>query len=369
MKKKKVWITIGVIVLIVALVGINVWKKQDKGSVTVATTALKSEDISESVLTPGTLKLDEEQSVYYQPENGDVAEIFVKEGDKVEKGENLLRYVNEQLSLEEKQTDLQLRAAQLELNSLVKQHSEIDKQIEDDPDNEVLEEEHDQIKLQQQQASMEVERSQLQIESIKKQLKELVVKSDIDGTVVDIDEHASFESNQSEQSPMIRIGSLNNLVVEGEISEFDTLKIKKDQPVIITSDAVPDEEWKGKVTFIADLPNESDSLGMENDTGVHYPIIVSVEDDDIPLKPGFQMLLDIETSKQEANTLPLNAVIQEDDHNFVYIVEAGQAVQKEVTIGTVTTDKIEITDGITKEDKVIKEPTEDIYDGLEVDVQ
>lgn len=365
--KKKVWIGIGIVLLVGILIGVNVWQSQAGGSVAVETTTLTEETMEETVMVPGTLKLNEEQTVYYQPEKGEIAEILVEEGDSVEAGTEIIRYENEQLELEKKQTDLQLRSASLELSNLTDQHKEIDKKLEDDEDNEVLQNEHDQIKLQQQQANIELERGVLQKESIEKQLDELVVTSDIEGTVVLVDDEAAQSTDSMQQTPLIRIGSLNSLVVEGTITEYDTLKIKEGQSTILTSDALPDEQWEGEVHFVADLPDEADGMQMDGSSSAQYSVIVTVEEE-IALKPGFQMLIEIETDKQQTMVLPLQSVMQEEEQNYVYVVEDNNVVRKDVDVGSVTTEQIEITDGLTNEDQVIVDPTS-VSVGMEVEVQ
>src|SRR5690625_1697463 len=103
---RKIWIVIGVVVLIVGFIGINVWKNTNTTSVKVETASLKEEVMQETVMTPGTLKLEKEQYIYYEPEKGEIAEILVEEGDQVKKGDELLRYENKQLDLEKEQNDL-----------------------------------------------------------------------------------------------------------------------------------------------------------------------------------------------------------------------------------------------------------------------
>src|SRR5690625_1823941 len=274
---KKKWIVIGIIGLIVLIIGINIWKSQATTTIKVETAVLKEEVMNETVMTPGTLKLNKEEYVYLQPEKGEVAEIFVEEGDKVKKGDKLLQYENKQLDLEKQQNELQIRSTALNLDDLRKQHRNIDKELEKDKDNEMLQEEHDQIKLQQQMTNIELEQANLQKESIEEEQKGLVVTAEVDGTILTVNEKA-ISDTMGEQS-IIRIGSLNDIIVEGTISEYDTLKISEGQEAILTSDAVPDEEWTGKVSFIADLPEES---GMEFDQGdqsVLYPIRVTVEEE------------------------------------------------------------------------------------------
>ncbi len=365
---KKKWIIIGVIVLVVLFLGINIWQQQSKKMLSVETASLKQETMAETVMTPGTLKLEKEQYVYFQPEKGEVDEILVKEGDKIKKGDSLIRYSNQQLALDKKQNDLQIRSAALEVEKLRKEHEKIDKELDKDKDNDILQEEHDQISMQHQLANIELEQANLQKESIETEQADLTVTSDVKGTILSVNEKVSSQGEASEQA-IIRIGSLNNLVVEGTISEYETLNIKKDQSVTLTSDAVADEEWTGKVSYIGDLPEEDSTMGMEaGEDSVVYPIRVTL-DEKIDLKPGFNMLIDIITSKEEVDTLPIAAVQQEDDANYVYIVQDGKAKRVDVKVGAVDTEKMEIKDGISADDDVIITNVSDITPGMEVNVK
>jgi len=365
---KKKWIIIGVIGIIVLFVGINIWQQSSKKNIEVNTQKLEKTTMSETVMTPGNLTLEQEQYIYFQPEKGDVDEIFVKEGDTISEGDELLRYENKQLDLDKQQNELQIRSAYLELDKLRKEHEEIDKEVDKDSDNEMLKEEHDQIKLQQQLASIDLEQANLQKDSIEAEEASLVVTSDVGGTILSVNEKASSAGEASEQS-IIRIGSLDKVLVEGTISEYETLDIEEGQKVTLTSDAVPDEEWEGKVSFIGDLPEEDSPMGMEaDDASVLYPIRITLEDD-IDLKPGFNMLIEIVTNEAEVGTVPIAAVQQEDDDNYVYVVEEGKAKRVDVKIGAVDTEKMEIKEGIDVDDDVIVTNVTDITPGMEVSVR
>lgn len=368
-KNKKIWIGIGVIVLIGLLVGINIWKQSDENATTVKTVSISEEAMTETVMMPGILELADEQNVYFEAEQGEIDKVLVKEGDEIEKGTEIIRYQNEQLTLEKKENELGEQANHLELNNLTKQHQEIDKQLEDDPDNEALQKEHDQIKFQQQQAIIEVERGNLQKESTKKEMNAQTITSEVEGTVVTVNDAETLSGEQLEEEPLVRIGSLNNLIVKGSVSEFDTLEIAEEQEVTLTSEAVPDKEWKGTVTLISYLPETSEGMEGENgEAGKQYNVEVSVEDE-IDLKPGFQMLAEIETSSKETKTLPVKAVKQDGDEDYVYLVEDGKAVKQNVSVGAVTSEKVEIKEGLTADDEVIHNPSDQVSGGMDVTVK
>lgn len=364
---KKKWIIIGVVAIIVVLIGVNIFKSQSVQTTEVETVSLEKEIMQETVMTPGVLQLKDEQFVYYQADKGEVDEIFVEAGDTVDKGDKLLNYEDKQLELDKKQNQLQINSATLELDKLKEQHADIDKEVDKDPDNEMLQEEHDEIKMQQQQADIELEQALLEKDSIENQMEESTVTAEVKGKVLTVDKQAS-EQGQMGEKAIIQIGTLDNVVVEGIISEYDTMNIEVDQPVTLTSDAVPDEEWQGKVSYISDLPEEEEVAVGQEDTSVDYPIEITL-DDDINLKPGFKMLIEIITSESEVGTLPISCVEQEDENNFVYVVEDGKAKQVEVKIGSVDSEKMAIKEGISEKDKVILNPSDGIYDGMDVTVK
>ena len=95
------------------------------------------------------------------------------------------------------------------------------------------------------------------------------------------------------------------------------------------------------MSYISYLPNDS-GLKMKNGVGgVQYPIEVTVDNGDIGLKPGFQMIVEITTDEYTAKTLPLTALKQDGDVNYVYVVKDGKVEQREVTVGTASVDTIE----------------------------
>lgn len=363
---KKILIAIGVVAILVLLFGINIWKNVQANNVTMEVTSLKKETISEEVMTPGTLKLENQQTIYFAPEKGEIVEYYVEEGDDVKSGAPLFRYENQQLDLEKKQNELQRQSSQMQLNSLQDQLNDLNKKLKDDKENEVLEAERDGVNLQVKQAKLEIEQIRLQKQSIDEQLAQLTVRSDMDGKVVSINKDAAVATTGVQPQALMQIGTLDSLVVEGKLSEYDTLKIKQDQNVILSSDAMPGESWTGKVSFIAYLPQET--TGLE-EAGVQYPVEVTVDTNDMSLKPGFQMVMKIITDKREAQTLPLTAVKQEENKNYVFTVVDGKAKKQEVKVGLVTDNRIEIISGLKDKDKVLLEPGDDVTSGMEVNVK
>ncbi|MCF6794684.1 hypothetical protein L1M59_00975 [Bacillus sp. ET1] len=122
--------------------------------------------------------------------------------------------------------------------------------------------------------------------------------------------------------------------------------------------------------YLSSRHQQQASAEAGNDAANQYPIEVKVDDQDITMiKPGFKLLLEIETSSKKASSLPIKAVVNEDGEKYVYVVKDKKAVRKEVKIGETTNKFIEIKSGVSSKDKVITNPTKNLTDGAEVTVQ
>lgn len=375
--KKGIIIT-AVAVVIVAVIGINVYRAQSVSgkAVNVHVANIKEKKLRNTVMVPGTLKLADEQYVYFDAEKGEVERFHVTEGSRVQQGASLVTYESDALDLEQEQNNLEKKSSQLQIDSVSKQLSnlnkkqkELEKEMSKQEARDQIDTERTQLNLDLETAKIDLERNKLEAKSIAKKERNLDVASDINGTVLEVDKEA-VNNTSDVQKPLIHIGNTDEYLATGVLSEYDALKIKTGQAVKITSDVLPDKEWAGSVKQIDYLPQQQASAEAGNDAANQYPIEVKVDDQDITMiKPGFKLLLEIETSSKKASSLPIKAVVNEDGEKYVYVVKDKKAVRKEVKIGETTNKFIEIKSGVSSKDKVITNPTKNLTDGAEVTVQ
>ncbi|MEM5015520.1 efflux RND transporter periplasmic adaptor subunit [Metabacillus indicus] len=373
--KKKVWISIGVAAIIVLLAGVNVYRAMNTEEVKVSTVNLSDREIVSNVMVPGTLKFQSEQYIYQEPEKGRIAEVLVKEGDAVKEGTPLLRYENEQAALEKEQNMLSIESSYLKISQLKNQLEDLDekekelaKQTGKKEAEKTVEAERDQLKMELKMADIELRQLNLQKETVQKQLENLEVKSEMAGTVIAVeDQHA--QSADGTLKAVIHIAKTDSYIVSGVLSEYDSLKVAKDQPVTLRSDVVTDAEWKGKVSKIGLLPEvAAGTMGTEN-TAVQYPVEVIIEGSEMKAKPGFKLIMEIETEKRNVQTVPVDAVKQDGEDYYVYTVEDGKTKKKTVEIGTASSDYMEIKEGLTDKDQVVAKPEDNLLSGTEVTVK
>lgn len=374
LKKKKVLIPL-IVLLIALFIGASIYRSQAQNEIIVETGQIKEEELTTTVMIPGTLALADEQKVYKDMEKGDVETIHVKEGDSVKSGAPLVTYSSDTIELEEQQADLTRQSTNMQIESLNKQLNRLDEK-QDDLEKEIgksaadeqIDAEREQLNLELDTAKLERKRNNLELSSLEKQRNALTVTSKIDGTVLSVQQET--QPNAEIQEPLVHVGQTGSFTAQGVLSEYDALNVKSGQSVTITSDVVPDQKWKGSVAKVDLLPEQEAAASMDANAANQYPVEVKISDANISaIKPGFKLLLNIETNKKTAYSLPAEAVLQEDSEAFVFIVKNGQAVQKTVKIGIQADDRIEVSEGLTGKDQVVLNPDERLSDGMDVTVQ
>lgn len=370
---KKIWIAIGVAGLVLLMAGVSIYRQAFAKGPEVKVVNPAKEEIADEIMIPGTVVLEEEQKVYASPEKGKLAEILVKEGETVKKGDVLAKYDASALNLELERVKLQAESGYLRINQLDKKikdvrgkESELSKQIGKKAAKEQVDSEIDQLDAEKRLANIDLRQVLLQQKDAEARLLDLEIKSLIDGVVLQVNEESPADPAAAVK-PVIHIGNLDAKGASGFLSEFDSMKVKEGQKVKLRSDVLPDQEWNGGVEEISIFPEETQAQALGENRAAQYPIKVKVSGMD--LKPGFQLIMEIETERKEALTVPAEAVLTDKDSVYVFLVKDGKSLKQEIETGIAFGSKMEVISGLSEKDKVIVNPSDDLKDGMEVDVK
>jgi HlyD family secretion protein len=374
--KKKTWIALGIISIVLVMISFSVYRQVLAKGPSVKTTEIKQEEISSLLMVPGTVQLQAEQTVYATPDKGELKELLVEEGQTIKKGTVLAKLQNPQLELEIEQNKIAIESANLKINQMDKKMKELkDKektlaeQIGKEEAKKQLAPEQEQLEMEKKLADLDLKQTSLQKNLISKRQAELEIKSTIDGVVLSAKKPDSSSTAGTLAEPILHIGKLEGMTASGLLSEYDTLKVNSGQKVIIKSDAVQGQEWQGEIMKIAILPQQSQAGIQNGSQAVQYPVTVKISGDTKALKPGFQVIMEIETDKKSAMVLPIDAVHDDGDKPYVFIVKNGKAQKQKVKTGITSGERIEILEGIGKGDQVIVNGPDNLKNGLEVTVK
>lgn len=175
-----------------------------------------------------------------------------------------------------------------------------------------------------------------------------VTKSPADGVVSNL--RTTVGSSVVTTKSLLVIKSSVELQVEIDVSEFNVSKIKNGQSVVVTLDAIPREKIAGTVLGVDGVGNES--LGTVS-FGVTVVLEPTIEQEEL-IRPAMTANVTIITSeKNDVMTLPRSAVKIEDSSHFVMIWDGKKATKKEVNLGLVGNEKVEVVEGLSETDEVL----------------
>ena len=380
-KKWQLYTAIGVAsAIVIGAAGILIFRQPSQSAVKEETSHIvtaKEGSVASSVLLSGTVTAKNEQYVYFDASKGDLDEILVSVGDKVEEGQALVKYSSADAQAAYDAANRAVAKADRHIEELNKARenasatpaspqvpteaglpeqaqaatssvSSIDSQISDAKDNRA-------------DAVAQLNKAQAQLDAA-------TVLSTLEGTVVEVNRNVS-KSPTGNSQVVVHVVSNENLQVKGELSEYNLANLSVGQEVTFTSKVYQDKSWTGKISYISDYPKnngEAANAALGGNTGSKYPYTVDVTSDIGELKQGFSVSVEVK-NKSKAILVPLTSIVTENDKNYVWIVDDQKKAKKvEVTLGNADADNQEITSGLTDGAKVISNPTSSLEEGKEV---
>lgn len=274
---------------------------------------------------------------------GEVQEVYVSLGDKVEKDQPLFRIDNKQFDAAKitlNTVELNLKDAQTNLDRMT-----------------VLYESGDISSQAYEQVVSGVETLKLQLESAK-------INYDVqeDATVVKAPISGTLESFSVEEHDMISGGMVGMIAGEGN----KTVKFAVTERVLAgihTGDSLTVEkngmEYNGVITEVGTMVNAQTGL---------FDVKASLENADA-LANGTMVKLYVTAQKAEDTmTVPADCVSYAGGEAFVYTYDAETGTAKKVMVedGLIDSEKTEILSGLSYSDEVIVSWTKELYDGSSV---
>jgi len=190
--------------------------------------------------------------------------------------------------------------------------------------------------------------------TIKTPMGDTTVKATKDGKIAQLKaQEGDFQTNED---PFLMIIDVDKLKVSFAVSTKDKSFFKEDKKINIHID---DEKYKGTVLALDPLPNEAGQFDVE----------AKVENKDENITPGATgEIIMTETKVKDSLLVPTEAILQEADEDFIFIVEDGKAKRVAVEILETQTELSAIKGDVKEKDEVIVNGHFTLSDGSEVDV-
>jgi RND family efflux transporter MFP subunit len=336
----------------------------------VETTKPNVTDITESVYASGVIKAENQYQVFAIV-NGIINNIFVTEGDEVKKGTPLLSVVNETSKLNAENARLaasfndfannKSRLNELKVNiDFAKNKWQVDSSLYLRQLNLFNQQVGSLLELEQRRLAFENSRALyqsalLKYDDLKRQLnfisqqsknnlqisefqnQDFVVKSEVDGKVYSILKEKGEMVNP--QMALAVVGSTKSFKVELQVDEYDIVRLKKGQLVMISLDSYKGEVFEALIEKINPLMNERTKSFLVEAKFTKTPLV---------LYPNLTVEANIVIqTKKQTLTIPRNLV---SDDNMVTLKDGNKI---KVELGLKDYERVEVISGITAENELI----------------
>jgi len=191
----------------------------------------------------------------------------------------------------------------------------------------------------------EKERLELQLEAINKRLASVELTAPFDGTLTAL--YTKPGDVVSAGTQAAQLADLSQLYVDVPISEVDIPHIQLDQTAELVFDAFFEQTFTGKVV-------EIDHVGDARTGVVSYQVTIALENGQDQIKPGMTAGVTILTEeRQNVFTVPSQALTTYQGKDVVYVLRDNLPVPVEVSVGSYSNEKFEITKAEIEEGELI----------------
>lgn len=283
------------------------------------------QDVAKVVNATGTL-FSEKQITVSTEVPGRVVALPFKEGEKVNKGDILLKIDDSLLQAELNKAKAALALSQLQYDrtkTLLAKGTGTASETD--------------------QALAKLKIDEATVAQSQAQLEKTTIRAPFDGYVGirKVDEGEYVTQGQD----IVSLQNMDTLKVQFRIPEIMLAKLQPNQEIELSIDAFPEKKFMGKVTAIdpkVDVAGRSVLLQAE------------IANENKMLRPGLYVNVSLILERhKDALLVPEQAVQFNGNQPYVFVVVDKKAAPKNVTLGIHTNGMIEIPTGITPDDKII----------------
>jgi HlyD family secretion protein len=353
---KKITIIAGVVILLLAIVGFTVHQSR-KNVVTVQTGKAQRLDLASVVSASGEIKPKTYVNIGANA-FGKITKLYVKEGDRVRKGQLLAQLENVQSAADVNATqasldvagtdavaaDAGMRTAMADLNR-AKSDAERTK-LDWDRAQGLYQEaliarsEYDnrknaweaaqaglaqaqarlaQMKAQKDSADRRISQSRANLTRVSDVLRKTTYAAPFDGMITNLPvregETVVIGIQNSPGSTLMSIADMSVITAEVKVDETDIVNVKLGQPAEVTIDAIPKKNFKGVVTEIGNNAIvRSTGLATSQQTSASqeakdFKVVVTLQEPPENLRPGLSATAKITTAvRNNVLTIPIQAL-------------------------------------------------------------
>jgi len=398
--KRRRWIIITIVAVVLAFLGIAISFRSTNTAIEVRVDTVSYRSIVQEISASGKIQPEVEVKISSEV-SGEIIALTVKEGDRVRRGQLLVRIRPDLLQTQLEQFRAAVRAAEVGIDiakvELDRSERELrrtaelyDKGIVSKQEFELAKATYDRAAGQYQSALAEKTRALASLRQAELSFNRTEIYAPKSGVVTKLNVEIGEKvvgTAQMQGTELLRIADLDTMNAIVEVNENDVVLIHPGDTAHVRVDAFRDSVLIGQVLEIAHSPIEK-AVGTQDEV-VNFQVKIRLHSRDERLRPGMTCVADIRTARRDrALAAPIQAVTVRYDTDTVegnrtnrktkppqvaFLVTGDRVQQRVVQTGISDRDFIEITSGLSVGDVVVSGPysaiTRELRDGARIRIK
>lgn len=350
MKDTKSWL---LLLIIAAFTSCNQQGQTESSdlAVPVSVEDIRFQSIKQFVSTTGTVRatsealLVSEMTGNYNLQNNPATGRPFKLGDRINKGQTIVRFENEEF-----ENNLAMDAIKLNLE-ISEQEYEKQKSLYEKGGVTLRELRNSEVSK---------TNAQYNFENARIQMEKMSVKAPFAGVIVELP-HYTNGTRLTSGSPLVTLMGYNNMFLSINLPEKNMPELKLGQDVLVTNYTLPDDTIIGKVTEI------SPAISTETRT---FSGKIEISNPDLKFRPGMFVKADIITDQKDSTIIiPKDIIMSGGRGKYVFVVGRNSAANNRwIKTGIENQNFVEVTEGLQRNERLIVKGYETLRENSKVKI-
>ena len=284
-----------------------------------------------------------------------VKKIVKEEGDYVKENDVLAQLDDTEIIISYNQAKIQLDQAKLNLeeaeNNYIRSQELVKRSLVSEQDFQATE-------AQFKQSQLECQNRMENFNNLKLQLDWTKIRALSEGYITERLIEAGDRVNPNTQ--VYTIEDFNPLLIRVFVPTSDAINLALGMSAEVTTDILKGLEFEGKVKLI--------NPRIDVETGT-VKVTVEIFDNSLRLQPGMFVKVQIAIGmKENVLIIPRKAILYKQNKSYVFVLNRRQVSQREVLLGLLEEDHVEVTEGLNEGEVIVIVGVEGLKDGQRVDV-
>ncbi len=198
-------------------------------------------------------------------------------------------------------------------------------------------------------AEAQLRNTEIALEQARLRLKNAQLVAPFDGTIAELNLSVGQQVGTGGLQAAIVLADLSSFHIDVGVDESSVGVLTEEQPVVITVDALPDQQLTGRVDRIAPVATEQGGI-------VNYKVVIGLEQSDAAVRGGMSANVDIITEVRNNVLIVPNWTIRIDRGTgkaYVNLRQGDKINEVEIVTGLRNTNESEVVSGVNEGDELV----------------